>query len=77
MPESKDARIETALRKIVESYFEDDKLDELTVKNVRNVVERDLSLSEGFLKSGEWKERSKEIISQTAVRRALPSNAVT
>jgi hypothetical protein len=56
-----DSKIQGALSAVVN----DDSLDdsELTVRNIRAIVEQRLSLADGFLKKDKkWNEKSREII---------------
>jgi hypothetical protein len=41
--------------------------DETTVNKVRKQTEENLGLEEGFLSSGDWKKKSKELVKERAV----------
>jgi hypothetical protein len=41
--------------------------DETTVNKVRKQTEENLSLEDGFLSSGDWKKKSKELVKERAV----------
>ncbi|KAK3385686.1 hypothetical protein B0H63DRAFT_186533 [Podospora didyma] len=56
-----EAELESTVRRI---YHGPDK-DQLTVNYARQVVEKKLKLQDGFLKEGEWKGKSKDIIKAT------------
>ncbi|KFY49382.1 hypothetical protein V496_10048 [Pseudogymnoascus sp. VKM F-4515 (FW-2607)] len=56
-----DKAITAAILETVRKLFKTD-LDALSVNNVRKVVEGQLDLSAGFLKSDAWKAKSKELI---------------
>jgi len=66
------ARLTEELRSVVRDIKKREKLDELTVNNVRHVVEARLGLEEDFLKSAKWKDMSKNVIREEAVRYILP-----
>jgi len=59
--------IEAKLRSAIKETFDDDQ-DLLTVKYVRNKVEKELDLEEGFFLTSEWKDKSKQFIKEWAVR---------
>ena len=63
-----DAVIEQELRQIVGRIYESQSFEELTVKRVRATASKSLQLQDSFFKEGEWKERSKAIIEDEAVR---------
>jgi hypothetical protein len=63
--------IEDELKKTVAEFWNSRDRDELTVNNVRKHVSGKLGLEEGYLGSGEWKGKSKQII-LAAVVRTLP-----
>ena len=63
-----DDTLEMELRQVVRSKYAAGKLEELTVRRVRAAAEKNLSLSDGFFKESEWKDRSKSIIEFEAVR---------
>ncbi|KAF2402183.1 hypothetical protein EJ06DRAFT_328534 [Trichodelitschia bisporula] len=54
--------IEEGLRDAVNAIFGTGKVENLTVRRVRLKAEEDLGLDAGFLKAGEWKDRSRDII---------------
>ena len=63
-----DAQLEHALREAVRSVFETGKMENLTVKRLRNHVETNLGLEPEFFKSNDqWKEKSKNLIQQEVV----------
>lgn len=57
-----------AIRKAVRRMFKGPERDDLTVNSVRDHVERDLHLEPGFLKTGSWKQESKNIVKSENVR---------
>lgn len=59
------------LANVVRETYNSPKRDELTVNYARQIVEDRLGLEDGFLKEGEWKATSKQIIIDTLVSRAL------
>lgn len=65
-------RIEEALRQAVATISKSGNHEELTVNRVRAAAEADLGLPKGFLKSNvQWKNRSKDIITDEVVRQQL------
>lgn len=46
---------------------------DLTVNAVREAVEKKLKLDEGFLKDGDWKAKSKELVHDTLVSSSHPN----
>lgn len=60
-----DATIETEIADAVRRIYHGPQ--ELTVNGVREAVEKKLNLGEGFLKDGDWKARSKELVMDTLV----------
>ena len=54
-----DSELESGLRNAVRAFYDD---PAASVKRVRTKAEEDLGIEEGFFKSEEWKERSKDII---------------
>lgn len=58
------------LHDTIKSMYAEDP-ETLTVRNVRNKVEAELGLKEGFLSSETWKAKSKTIITDYAVRISL------
>lgn len=58
-----DLAIERALRDVVKSL----PVDEITVNAVRTATEEKLGLDQGFLKEGDWKAKSKQIITDAVV----------
>lgn len=72
-----DKALEQGLRDEVAGIFKSGKMEELTVKRVRLAVEKNLGLTEGFLKtSGDWKTRSEQIIKDEVVRLNIPLKAL-
>ncbi len=59
--------LEAELAARVRHLFEHD-LDHLTVNTVRKYVEDKHGLEDGYFKSGRWKVKSKNIITETSVR---------
>ncbi|KAJ5111260.1 hypothetical protein N7532_001795 [Penicillium argentinense] len=57
-----ETKLEKTLRDEVAARWKAGKQEELTVKRVRLAVEQELKLEEGFFKTGDWKEKSAEII---------------
>jgi hypothetical protein len=58
----------SALKTAVQRVFKSGKLDNLTVKRIRELVEKDLKLENGFFKNDDtWKDKSKQIIGDEAV----------
>ncbi|KAK0729621.1 hypothetical protein B0H67DRAFT_474084 [Lasiosphaeris hirsuta] len=57
-----DKALEAELVKTIDQLYNSDKRDQLTVNNVRRLVEKKLELGEGFFKEGNWKAKSKKII---------------
>lgn len=56
------------MRDIVARLFRHGQLEDLTVKRVRKAAEEELDLPVDYLKSNsEWKDRSKDIISEEVV----------
>lgn len=62
-----------ALRAAVTHAYHHDR-DTLTVKRIRNKVEQNLDLEEGFFLSPTWKDQSKEIITSRVVSYIYTSN---
>jgi hypothetical protein len=56
-----DKAITSALLETVRDLFKTDQ-DQLSVNNVRKIVEKKLDLSAGLLKGDAWKAKSKDII---------------
>lgn len=69
----KKATIEKELAETVQRIYNGPDRDDLTVNYVRQKVEKKLNLDEGFLKDGDWKAKSKEIIHETLVCSLPPS----
>lgn len=64
-----DTTLEQALRDEVTSRFKTGRREEITVKRVRLAVEEELKLEAGFFRAtGNWKEKSEEIIRNQVVR---------
>lgn len=68
--------IEDELRDAVRDQYNSEHRDKLTVNSIREFVELVLHLSDGFLKGGQWKARSKQIILDTLVSRDGLESAV-
>lgn len=64
-----DKVIAKELANVVREIYNSPKRDELTVNYARNNVEEKLGLDQGFLKEGDWKTKSKQIILDTLVSR--------
>jgi len=63
-----DSVLEQALRDAVYSAYKAGNLEELTVNKARSVAEKQLKIQDGFFKhDSTWKEKSKQIISNTVV----------
>jgi hypothetical protein len=60
--------LELALEQSVRNIFNSDDRDNLTVNLVRKRVQDQLNLREGFFVRGVWKDRSKTLIKELAVR---------
>ncbi|KAK4096195.1 hypothetical protein N658DRAFT_436629 [Parathielavia hyrcaniae] len=60
-----DKAIEKVLADVVRKVYNGPKRDQLTVNYVRQTAEDSLKLGGGFLKEGDWKARSKQIILDT------------
>ena len=60
--------LEQSLRNAVRDVYKRGDLEELTVKRMRKAVEKDLNLHEDFFKKPAWKDKSKQIIEEEAVR---------
>ena len=57
-----------ALRDAVKASFTSGKTEELTVKRLRTIVEKDLQLHDGFFKTHDiWNTKSKRIIQDAVV----------
>ena len=76
-----DATIETEIADAVHRIYHGPQ--ELTVNIVREAVEKKFKLGEGFLKDGDWKAKSKELVMDTLVssrrrlNQAIPKNNIT
>ena len=70
MPPTKatDNAIAKGLADVVRQIYNSPKRDDLTVNHARQVAETKLKLDDGFLKGGDWKAKSKQIIVDTLVR---------
>jgi hypothetical protein len=55
------------LASVVRDVYNGPESDQLTVNYARQLVEKKLKLGEGFLKEGDWKAKSKQIILDTLV----------
>lgn len=67
MPPSEKKLIAEIKSEIERTYLSDDR-ELLTVRYIRENVERHLKLENGFFSSPEWKGKSKELIKGYAVR---------
>jgi hypothetical protein len=76
-PPPPDHALEHALRHAVQITYTNGDMAELTVKRIRAAAEKDLGLQEDFFKQGEWKIRSKEIISNEVVCTILSAGVVS
>ncbi|KAF2688050.1 hypothetical protein K458DRAFT_294214 [Lentithecium fluviatile CBS 122367] len=63
-----EASISRALRDVVIAIYKAGNEDDLTVKRVRIRTEKELGLPEGFLKSGDWKQKSDDLIREAVDR---------
>lgn len=59
--------LESALEDAVRSIFDSDERERLSVNYVRQVAEKKLGLEDGFFKTEDWKERSKEVAKNAVV----------
>lgn len=66
-----EAVVAEKLCEVVISLYKAGNIDELTVKRVRTRAEEQLGLSAGFLKSIDWKQKSRDIIVEAVVRLLL------
>jgi len=66
--------LEGKLRTAVDEVFNSDIRDQLTVRLIRNKVEEELELEDGFFVQEEWKEKSKRIIKEWAVSAIRPNS---
>lgn len=62
--------ISAELANVVREIYNSLERDQLTVNYARKVAEEKLRLDDGFLKAGDWKAKSKQIILDTLVRTA-------
>lgn len=70
-----DRALEKALRTEVVVKYKANNWEELTVKRVRRAVEEKLGLEQGFFKNtGNWKEKSEDIIKDEFVRLYISFN---
>ena len=70
--EPSDASLERALRDAVKASFLSGKTQELTVKRLRTIVEKELGLDDGFFKAhNTWNAKSKKTIQDTVVWRLM------
>ena len=71
------ATLERGLRRAVQNVYKSGNLEELTVKRVRQAVEVELGLEEGFFKTDlEWRDRSKNLICAEVVSSLSSSSVV-
>jgi hypothetical protein len=61
-PEVSNSKIVKELRTAVRNIYASDERSKLTVNYARQVVEAKLGLGDGFLKEGDWKAKSKQVI---------------
>ena len=66
-PKATDKTIAKELASVVRKVYHGPERDQLTVNYARQLVEEKLSLDAGFLKEGDWKAKSKQIILDTLV----------
>lgn len=59
--------LEAAMRNAVEEVYRSDNQNNLTVRFVRDKVESELGLDQGFFLKPDWKDRSKTLIKSWAV----------
>jgi hypothetical protein len=59
--------IERRLRAVTKEIYNSGKEDNLTVRFIRDRVQNDLKLLEGFFLSEEWKTKSKSLIKEYVV----------
>ena len=59
--------LEKEIAQTVRDIWKTDDKAALTVNLVRERVEKKLKLEDGYLKTGEWKSKSKDIIKETVV----------
>lgn len=71
-----DKAIVRELANVVRRVYNSTERDQLTVNYARRTVEEKLDLAEGFLKEGDWKAKSKQVIHDTLVRRSRSLNPV-
>lgn len=62
-----DKAIAEGLADVVRQIYNGPKRDQLTVNFARQAAEDKLELEDGFLKEGDWKGKSKQIIVDTLV----------
>ena len=62
-----DSAIAEELAGVVRQIYNGPNRDELTVNLAREAAEKTLKLGDGFLKAGDWKAKSKQIIVETLV----------
>lgn len=66
-----DKAIAKELVDVVRQMYNGPNREQLSVNYARHVVEEKLKLEDGFLKEGDWKEKSKQIIKGTCVSRIV------
>ncbi len=66
-----DETLSNTIRSAVRRMFQGPDRDNLTVNQVREYVESELGLEEGFLKGGLWKQESKNIVKTEIVTNAF------
>ncbi len=60
--------LEKEIAQTVRDIWKTEDKTALTVNLVRQRVEKKLKLGDGYLKTGEWKSKSKDLITETVVR---------
>lgn len=65
-PRISDDKVTETIVKAVREIWKNDR-DQLTVNYARQNVEKKLGLEEGFLKEGDWKAKSKQLILEEVV----------
>jgi hypothetical protein len=64
-----DKAIASELIRVVQQTYNGPSRDKLTVNYARQEAEESLGLDDGYLKEGDWKAKSKEIIRNAMVNR--------
>jgi hypothetical protein len=68
--------INDAIKSAVQSVYNGPHRDQLTVNQIRDVVEDSLDLSDGFLREGQWKQKSKQLVLSEHVSYGLFTNPI-